>query len=146
MNATKFVMLMIFIGVVCANIGARKLDGLPKDTELSMISVSKLVNTNGLGVELSEVIVESSAYHSSTDYAEADGRGPGGPEAGAVGSTYESTNGYVRAVGPNARGSSSSNAYGEGRANAAANGTDATADGTGYGGAGSYAEGQTGNP
>ena len=50
----KFVVLLIFVGVVCASVGARQLEKVSKETKLG-ISIPKTVTTNGIGAELSRV-------------------------------------------------------------------------------------------
>ena len=54
MNAMKFVVLLIFVGVVCANVGARQLEEVSKETKLG-ICIPKTVTANGIGAELSRV-------------------------------------------------------------------------------------------
>ncbi|KAG2277290.1 hypothetical protein Bca52824_059845 [Brassica carinata] len=50
----KFVVFLIFVGVVCANVDARQLEEVSKKTKLG-ICIPKTVTTNGIGAELSRV-------------------------------------------------------------------------------------------
>ncbi|CAH8352764.1 unnamed protein product [Eruca vesicaria subsp. sativa] len=134
MNATKFVVLLIFVGVVCANVGARQLEEVSKETKLG-ISIPKTVTTNGLGAELGTVIVDTYATNNENSDASA-AAGPRGPSADTSGSVYKSTYGYVRAEGPNARADSISYAAGGTTSGAAAGpngaGGSSTAQGVAY--------------
>ncbi|ESQ29202.1 hypothetical protein EUTSA_v10023864mg [Eutrema salsugineum] len=143
MNATKFVVLMIFVGVVCAKVGARQLEEVSKENKID-ISDPKTATTNGLGAELA-VTASTSAYHSEYSGANA-AAGPKGPSADGYGSTYGYTSGYVTADGPNANAYSSSGAYGQTGAYAAAGPGGATGSGYSDGYAGSSAGGSISDP
>ncbi|KAL0793884.1 hypothetical protein Bca101_065261 [Brassica carinata] len=123
MNATKFVVLLIFVEVVCANVGARQLEEVSK---LQRDKVGDLYATN---------------YEDSNASAAA---GPGGPSADTSSTVSKSTYGYVSAEGPNASANSYGTAYGSTGANAAAGPNGAESSGSAYGGADSNAEGTTG--
>ena len=99
MNAMKFVVLLIFVGFVCANVGARQLQEVSKETKLG-ISIPKTVTTaNGIGAELNYVSVTTTANNYENSNADADA-GPGGPSGGGSGTVTKSTTGSVIAEGP----------------------------------------------
>ncbi|CAF1723142.1 unnamed protein product [Brassica oleracea var. botrytis] len=124
MNAMKFVVLLIFVGFVCANVGARQLQEVSKETKLG-ISIPKTVTTaNGIGAELNYVSVTTTANNYENSNADADA-GPGGPSGGGSGTVAKSTTGSVIAE------ADSDSAGGSG-----------TASGVAY----SVAEGSTGEP
>ncbi|KAL0644150.1 hypothetical protein Bca4012_042440 [Brassica carinata] len=102
MNAMKFVVLLIFVGFVCANVGARQLQEVSKETKLG-ISIPKTVTTaNGIGAELNYVSVTTTANNYENSNADADA-GPGGPSGGGSGTVAKSTTGSVIAEGPDNR-------------------------------------------
>ncbi|CAH2047992.1 unnamed protein product [Thlaspi arvense] len=144
MNATKFVVLLIFVGAVCAiNVGTRMLEeAVPQEAKLG-ISVPKTATTitNGLGAELARVVVSGSATHYSTSTARA-AEGPGRSDADGTGSTYSDTYGYVIAEGPKRANAYINNgASGNTGAAAAVGPGGATGTGIGNGGAGTNAGG-----
>ncbi|KAF3499189.1 hypothetical protein F2Q69_00041049 [Brassica cretica] len=117
MNAMKFVVLLIFVGFVCANVGAR---------------------------QLQEVTTTANNYENSNADADA---GPGGPSGGGSGTVAKSTTGSVIAEGPdNVSASSTSYASGGTTAGAAADSDSAGGSVTASGVAYSVAEGSTGEP
>ncbi|KAG2302652.1 hypothetical protein Bca52824_031303 [Brassica carinata] len=129
MNATKFVVLLIFVEVVCANVGARQLEEVSK---LQRDKVGDLYVT---------AVASATNYEDSNASAAA---GPGGPSADTSSTVSKSTYGYVSAEGPNASANSYGTAYGSTGANAAAGPNGAESSGSAYGGADSNAEGTTG--
>ncbi|KAF8053190.1 hypothetical protein N665_1450s0005 [Sinapis alba] len=142
MNAMKFVILLIFVGVVCANVGARQLEEVSKETKLG-ISSPKTVTTNGIGAELDLVTVFTGAdnYENSNAGATA---GLNGPSADTSSTVTKTTSGSVTAQGPNTSAGSYSNVYGGTSSGAAAGPNGAGSGGTAYGGASSGASGTTG--
>ncbi|CAN6971316.1 unnamed protein product [Brassica rapa subsp. trilocularis] len=143
MNAMKFVVLLIFVGVVCANVGARKVEEVSKETKLG-ISIPKTVTTNGIGAELGRVYAVTGA----DNYENANARaaaGPDGPSTETSSTVYKSTNGYVDAEGPNASTNTYSTAYGATVANAATGPNGAGSNGEASGNAYSSASGSTTN-
>ncbi|CAH8352780.1 unnamed protein product [Eruca vesicaria subsp. sativa] len=141
MNTTKFVVLLIFVGVVCANVGARQLEEVSKETKLG-ISIPKTVTTNGFGAERGSVTATTYARNSEDSNADA-AAGPGGPSASGSGSVYKSTYGSVTAEGPNASANSGSYASGNSGASAAAGPNGAVGIGYANGYADSYSYGAT---
>lgn len=141
MNAIKFVVLLIFLGVVGTNVSARQLEEVSKETKLG-ISIPKTVTTNGIGAELGIVYSETSAtnYENSNAGAAA---GPDGPSADTSATVYKSTYGSDTAEGPNASAGSRSYAYGGTTAGAAAGPDGAGSSGTAYGDARSSSSGTT---
>ncbi|XP_013652254.2 UPF0540 protein At1g62060 [Brassica napus] len=146
MNAMKFVVLLIFVGFVCANVGARQLEEVSKETKLG-ISISKTVTTaNGIGAELNYVSVTTTANNYENSNVDADA-GSGGPSGGGSGTVAKSTTGSVIAEGPDYV-SASSISYASGGTTAGAGadsdsaGGSSTADGVAY----SVAQGRTGEP
>ncbi|KAJ4877383.1 hypothetical protein Rs2_42401 [Raphanus sativus] len=144
MNVMKFVVLLIFVGVVCANVGARQLQEMFKETKLG-ISIPKTVTTNGIGAELGLVYVTTSATNSENSNAGA-AAGAGGPSASGSGTVYKSTYGTVNAEGPNARANSYSYVSGSTGAGAAAGPNGAGSNGYAAGVAYSNADGSTSDP
>ncbi|WZZ86434.1 UPF0540 protein At1g62060-like [Brassica napus] len=144
MNAMKFVVLLIFVGVVCANVGVRQLEEVSKETKLG-ISIPKTVTTNSIGAELGRVYGVTGAYNYENSNAGA-AAGPNGPSADTSSTVYKSTYGYIDAEGPSASADTYSTAFGSTGANAAAgpNGAGSNGDASGY--AYSGASGTTTNP
>ncbi|CAG7903362.1 unnamed protein product [Brassica rapa] len=143
MNATKFVVLLIFVGVVCANVGARQLDEVSQKTRFG-ISIPKTVTTNGIDAER---IVSSGTSAYNTEYSNSNANGgASGPSSSSSGSVNKYTYGSVDADGPNARVDTSSYTYGAAGSNAAAGPKTAEGDAYAYGDAGSNASGSTDNP
>ncbi|KAJ0265803.1 hypothetical protein HA466_0020330 [Hirschfeldia incana] len=142
MNATKFVVLLIFVGVISANVGARKLEEVSKKTTFG-ISVPKTVVTNGIGAELGTVSSDTSSYNTEYTNSNANG-GASGPSSSSTGSVNKYTYGYVFADGPNARANTGSSTYGSAGSNAAAGPNTAEGDSYSYGSANSGADGSTG--
>ena len=144
MNAMKFVVLLIFVGVVCANVGARQLEEVSKETKLG-ISFPKTVTTNGIGAGLSRVYAVTSAnnYENSNAGAAA---GPDGPSADTSATVSKSTYGSVDAEGPaTVSAGSDSYTYGGTTAGAAADSDGSGSSGIAYGDASSRTYGTT-NP
>ncbi|VVA98748.1 unnamed protein product [Arabis nemorensis] len=135
MNAKKFGVLLL-IGVVCANVGARQLEGVSKETKIG-ISIPKTVTSNALGAELS---VDVGTYASALGYGDANAAaGPSGPSTGSSGRGSGYTSGYVSVDDPPGSSGSVARSYsganGNGGANAAAGPNDATSNGSASGGA-----------
>ncbi|KAF8053188.1 hypothetical protein N665_1450s0003 [Sinapis alba] len=142
MNAMKFVVLLIFVGLVCANVGARQLEEVSKETKLG-ISIPKTVTTKGIGAELDYVSITTDAIN--TEYSNAGAAASsGGPSADTSSQVYKSTSGSVTAEGPNARATSYSYASGRTGSGAAAGPGGAGSSGNSTGVAYSSASGTTG--
>ncbi|KAF8053189.1 hypothetical protein N665_1450s0004 [Sinapis alba] len=142
MNAIKFVVLLIFVGVVGTNVGARQLEEVSKETKFG-ISSPKTVTTNGIGAELDLVTSFTRADNYETSNAAATA-GSNGPSSDTTSTVSKSTYGSATAQGPNASTDSYSNAYGGTSSGAAAGPNGAGSGGTAYGGASSGASGTTG--
>ena len=142
MNATKFVVLLIFVGVVCANVGARQLDEVSQKTRFG-VSIPKTVTSNGIDAER---IVSSGTSSYNTEYTNSNANGgASGPSSSTSGSVNKYTYGYVNADGPNARVDTSSYTYGAAGSNAAAGPNGAGGNGEASGNAYSSASGSTTN-
>ncbi|KAL1213264.1 hypothetical protein V5N11_022680 [Cardamine amara subsp. amara] len=142
MNATKFVVL-ILIGVVCANVSAiRQPKEVSKETKVG-ISVPKTAITNSVGTEL-HVIVTSVAYNEELTGANAK-IGPGGPGSKAYAGASGGSGGTVVAIGPNAVASSRSFASAKTSSVAVASPDGSITSGTASGRAGTYARGHIGD-
>ncbi|KAJ0265796.1 hypothetical protein HA466_0020270 [Hirschfeldia incana] len=141
MNAMKFVVLLIFLGVVYGSVGARQLEEVSKETKLG-ISIPKTVTTNGIGAELSSVNAVTSARNYENSNARA-AAGPDGPSADTSATVSKSTYGSVTAEGPNANAGSNSYANGGTSAGAEADPDGAGSSGTAYGDAVSNTYGNT---
>ncbi|KFK40621.1 hypothetical protein AALP_AA2G020000 [Arabis alpina] len=140
MNDTNFAVLLILIGVVCANVGARQLEGVSKETKIG-VSIPKTATTNGLGAELAFVSVTTMASSYSSGDASA-AASPPGPSAQARGTGSGTTYGSVYAEGPRmAYGYSSSGSGSNGTAQAAATPNGVAASDGGTSGASSTASG-----
>ncbi|KAL1213265.1 hypothetical protein V5N11_028567 [Cardamine amara subsp. amara] len=124
MNATKFVVLLL-IGVLCANVGARQLE----DTKLS-ISIPK-TSSKGIGAEL-DVITDNFGTISSFSSSNAAG-GPSGPFAAGYGTHSKSANGTVAATGPVSTANTNTGVGSGATSGAATSGAGATGAGTGTG-------------
>ncbi|CAN6931900.1 hypothetical protein Bca4012_100409 [Brassica carinata] len=143
MNATKFVVLLIFVGVVCANVGARQLDEVSQKTRFG-ISIPETVTTNGIDAER---IVSTGTSSYNTEYTNSNANGgPSGPSSSSSGSVNKYAYEYVTADGPNARADTSSYTFGSAGSNAAAGPKATEGDAYSYGDAGSSASGSTDNP
>ncbi|KFK40620.1 hypothetical protein AALP_AA2G019900 [Arabis alpina] len=137
MNATKFVVLL-FIGVVCANADARQLKVVSKDTK-SSLSVPKTVAANSLGAEL-YVSVGTGSSTSEVSQSSAS-RDPSGPGAAADGISSAYTTGNVYVDGTPAYAESGSGSGSQGTSEAASGTDGASARGAGTGGGSSSAVG-----
>ncbi|XP_010418175.1 PREDICTED: UPF0540 protein At1g62000-like [Camelina sativa] len=138
MNATTFVVLLV-IGVLCANVRARVDVDESKETKLGT-SMSKSA-TKGIGAELS-VTAQTNSTSYGTGYASVT-KSPKGPSAFSDGNGYTDTNGAVSARGRNANASSTSGSAARGSAAAAADRRGAAARGNGSAGSSSTARGRT---
>ncbi|CAA7046701.1 unnamed protein product [Microthlaspi erraticum] len=144
MNATKFVVLL-FIGVVCttANVGARKLEEVPKEAKLG-ISIPETATTNSVGTQLS---VSIGNYVGGQGYSNSNAdNGAGGASSSTsnAGSGYSS--GYLLADGTNENAYLGASAGGQGNSNAEAGAGGAASGGYGSGYGSNYGGGQTTSP
>lgn len=140
MNVIHFVVL-ILIGVVCANVSAiRQPERESKETKLG-ISVPKTATTNGVGDQLYLTVI-SNVYHSEYVFSSATD-GPGGPSATAYAGSSGSISGTVIVDGPNEEASSTSRAGGQASSAAGSSPSGVSARGSSSGDANTTASGRT---
>ncbi|KAL0747567.1 hypothetical protein Bca101_029569 [Brassica carinata] len=144
-SATKFLVMILFIGVLCTDVGARKLDKVSKelmDQKSFMFPPmpSTLPTPVVPPVPLPEPI--SGLVKNAKDDAAS---GPGGPGSRATGSTIVETSGTVTVDGPNPSAYSKSIADRQAGADAEAGPDGAKSNGSSSGYAYTNAGGSTSN-